>query len=99
MIVLDEACGNGGSAPTHEGDGDDNVGTETLDSGDPEDLSDDVRDEEESDQVAELVVDQTDILLEAEDTGVSQIGEKSEGNLMVLNGLSDCKEGQGDQRL
>ena len=68
------------------------LGTETLDSGDPEDLSDDVRDEEESDQVAELVVDQADILLKAEDTGVSHVGPVKnllESNLMVLNGLSD----------
>lgn len=73
-VVADEASAEGDGTPPRSSNADDVVGAKPLEGRDPEDLGDDVRDEEESDEIAELVARKADGLLEAEDTGIAEIG-------------------------
>lgn len=54
-VVVDEAGADGDGAPQHERAGEDLVGPKALDGHDPGDLEEDVEDEEEGVDVAELV--------------------------------------------
>ena len=71
VVVLDETSSDGGGAPTKESKCDDIVGTEALDSRDPEDLEDDVGHKEQCDQVTKLIALQVDVLFEAENSCIA----------------------------